>query len=144
MAEGLDEPVELPTLERLDELTYLIDHGLTVYLRYSPGPVADARHPSTDHESGLEMPGLSANPLAAPGWWSLPLADWVARRVCQYLRELTEGARPWVLTGRVIDFGPDNEPLLDDVRPIAWLSGSLVREAHHRYHERLDAGQATH
>jgi hypothetical protein len=49
-----------------------------------------------------------------------------------------------VLTGRVIDFGPDNEPLLDDVRPIAWLSGSLVREAHHRYHERLDAGQATH
>jgi len=144
MAAGLDDPFELPTLERLDELTRLIDGGLSVYLRYSPGPVADASHPSTDHESGLVMPGLSVNPLAPPRWWSLPVADWVARRVCQYLRELAEGARPWVLTGRVIDFGPDNEPLLDEVRPIAWLSRSLVREAHQRYQERLDAGQATH
>jgi len=144
MAEGPDDSFELPTLERLDELTILIDHGETVYLRYSPGPAADASHPSTDHESGLVMPGLSANPLAPPGWWSLPVADWVARRVCQYLRELAEGARPWVLTGRVIDFGPDNEPLLDEIRPIAWLSGSLVREAHRRYQERLDAGRVTH
>lgn len=53
MAEGPDDLFELPSLERLDELTGLIDGGLTVYLRYSPGPVADASHPSTDHESGL-------------------------------------------------------------------------------------------
>jgi hypothetical protein len=144
MAEGSDDLFKLPTLERLDELTRLIDGGLTVYLRYSPGPVADASHPSTDHESSLVMPGLSVNPLTPPGWWSLPVMDWVARRVCQYLRELKEGARPWVLTGQVIDFGPDNEPLVDDVRPIAWLSGSLVREAHRRYHARLNAGKATH
>jgi hypothetical protein len=144
MAEGSDDLFKLPTLERLDELTRLVDGGLTVYLRYSPGPVADASHPSTDHESSLVMPGLSVNPLTPPGWWSLPVTDWVARRVCQYLRELEEGARPWVLTGRVIDFGPDNEPLVDDVRPIAWLSGSLVREAHRRYHARLNAGKATH
>lgn len=144
MTDRPDDPFELPSLERLEELTDLIDSGLTTYLRYSPGPVADASHPSTDHESGLVMPGLSANPLAPPGWWSRPVVDWVARRVCQYLRELREGARPWVLTGRVTDFGPDNEPLLDDVRPIAWLSGSLVSEAHRHYHERLDAGHATH
>lgn len=144
MAEPTGDPFELPSLERLDELTALVDSGATVYLRYSPGPVADASHPSTDHESGLMMPGLSANPLAPPGWWSLPLMDWLARRVCQYLRELREGARPWVLTGHVIDFGPDNEPLLDEVHPIAWLSASLVDEAHRRYHECLNAGRATH
>ena len=117
---------------------------MTVYLRYSPGPVADADHPSTDHESGLVMPGLSANPLTPPGWWTLPLGDWLARRICQYLRELAENARPWILTGQVVDFGPDNEPLLDAIEPIAWLSGSLLREARQRYRERLDAGQATH
>jgi hypothetical protein len=144
MSEVPNDPFGMPTLERLDELTDLVGHQLPVYLRYSPGPIEDAAHPSTDHESGLVMPGLSANPLAPPGWWSLPVADWVARAVCQYLRELREGARPWVLTGRVLDFGPDNEPLLGDVRPIAWLSGSLVREAHQRYRERLDVGQATH
>lgn len=144
MPEEPDDSLELPVLQRLDELTVLIDSGLTIYLRYSTGPAADSSHSSTDHESGLVMPGLSANPLTPPGWWSLPSADWLARRICQYLRELTEGARPWVLTGRVIDFGPDNEPLVDDVRPIAWLSGSLLREAHQRYQERLDAGKATH
>lgn len=145
MADALgEEPLIMPTLERLDDLAVLIEHGQTVYLRYSPGPIADASHPSTDHESGLLMPGLSVNPLVVPGWWSLPVTDWLARRICQYLRELEEGARPWVLSGRVVDFGPDNEPLLDEVRPVAWLSGALVREAHQRYHERLNAGQATH
>jgi hypothetical protein len=138
------DPLGMPTLERLDELTQLMEHGVELYLRYSPGPVADAQHLSTDHESGLVMPGLSANPMRVPAWWSLPPEDWLARRVCQYLRELREGARPWVLTGRVVDFGPDNEPLLDDVEPIAWLSGELVRSAHERYRDRLDAGRATH
>jgi hypothetical protein len=135
---------EMPTLTSLGELTYLLDHGMTVYLRYSPGPEADAAHPSRDHESGLLMPGVSANPLAPPRWWTRPAEDWVARAVCQYLRELDEGARPWVLTGRVADRGPDNEPLLVDVEPVAWLSGELVREAQRRYREQLDAGQATH
>lgn len=142
--EAVEDALRMPTLERLEELSGLVGHGPTVYLRYSPGPVSDAAHPSTDHESGLLMPGLSVNPLQPPGWWSLPVEDWLARAVCQYLRELREDARPWVLSGTVIDFGPDNEPLLDEIQPIAWLSGGLVREAHQRYHARLEAGQATH
>jgi hypothetical protein len=139
-----EDPLRMPVLDRLAELTCLLDAGQPLYLRYSPGPTADMAHPSTDHESGLLMPGLAANPLDPPRWWSLPVEDWLARRVCQYLRELAEGARPWVLTGRVVDFGPDNEPLLDDIRPIAWLSASLVRQAHQHYHDRLAAGEATH
>jgi hypothetical protein len=134
----------IPTLDRLEELSQLIEQGVELYLRYSPGPAADTQHPSTDHESGLVMPGVSANPLKVPRWWSLPPEDWLARRICQYLRELAEGARPWVLTGRVVDFGPDNEPLLDEIQPVAWLSGELVRTAQRRYHDRLDAGRATH
>jgi hypothetical protein len=134
----------MPTLEQLSDLVPLVEGDLPVYLRYSPGPVSDMRHPSTDHESGLLMPGVSANPLNPPDWWTLPAEDWLARAVCQYLRELDEGARPWVLTGRVVDTGPDNEPLLVDIQPVAWLSGALVREAHQRYQDRLDAGQSTH
>jgi hypothetical protein len=135
---------DMPTLDRLDELTLLINHGEAVYLRYSPGPDADAAHPSKDHESGLLMSGVSANPLWPPRWWTRPTEDWVARAVCQYLRELGEGARPWVLTGKVNDFGPDNEPLLTEVRPIAWLSDELLDAARRHYREQLDAGQATH
>lgn len=129
------------SLRQLDELTSL---GMTPYLRYSPGPEADAAHPSTDHESGLLMPGIAVNPLASPGWWSLPQEDWLARRICQYLREEREGARPWLLSGRQVDFGPDNEPLLVDVEPVAWVDRALVDEAYERYHTRLDAGVETH
>lgn len=135
---------ELPTVRTLAELADLTDRGVAPYLRYSPGPDSDAGHSSTDHESGLRMPGVAVNPLAAPGWWTLPLEDWLARRVCQYLRERDEGARPWVLSGRRVDFGPDNEPLLVDVRPVAWLGPELVDEARERYARRLKAGAATH
>ncbi|WP_199435340.1 DUF6098 family protein [Qaidamihabitans albus] len=135
---------EMFTVHTLRELTELTSLGVAPYLRYSPGPEADAGHPSTDHESGLVMPGLAVNPLPAPGWWSLPLEDWLARRVCQYLREVREGARPWLLSGRQIDFGPDNEPLLVDIEPVAWIDSALVDEAHRRYHARLNAGSETH
>lgn len=122
----------------------LLDLGLPLYLRHSPGPEADAMHPSVDHESGLPMPGHSANPLRPPRWWTRPVEDWLASAVCQYLRELDEGARPWVLTGDVIDVGPDNEPLLVEVRPIAWLSAELVTEAQHHYRHRMRAGRSVH
>ncbi|WP_228714217.1 DUF6098 family protein [Prauserella endophytica] len=137
-------PSDMFTVHTLRELSELVGLGMAPYLRYSPGPESDASHPSTDHESGLLMPGVSVNPLAAPEWWSLPLEDWLARRVCQYLRELREGARPWVLDGKQVDFGPDNEPLLVDLQPVAWISPDLLEEARERYHSRLDAGTATH
>jgi hypothetical protein len=136
--------VEMGVLTRLDDLEALLDTEVEPYLRYSPGPESDAVHPSKDHESGLLMPGVSVNPLRPPGWWTLPVRDWLARRVCQYLRELAENARPWVLTGRRIDFGPDNEPLLVDIVPIAWLSAELVVEAHEHYRHALNAGRETH
>lgn len=132
------------SIERLAELADLMRLDVPLYLRYSPGPDADRAHPSMDHESGLPLPGHSANPLQPPSWWTLPLTDWLARRVCQYLREVREGARPWVLTGTVVDVGPDNEPLLVGVRPVAWLSDGLVQEARRHYRARLDAGKATH
>jgi hypothetical protein len=47
-----------------------------------------------------------------------------------------------VLTGEVVDFGPDNEPLLVEVRPIAWLTAELVAEAQDRYRRRMDVGRA--
>ncbi|GAA4420386.1 DUF6098 family protein [Actinokineospora soli] len=131
-------------LVTLGELVELCLSGPELYLRYSPGPEADALHPSTDHESGLLMPGVSANPLTPPPWWTLPADDWIARRVCQYLRETEEGARPWVLHGRVVDHGPDNEPLLVDIIPVAWLDRRLLAESHDRYRTRMRAGKSTH
>lgn len=132
----------MPELSRLHQLIELMDMDLRLYLRYSPGPEADAQHPSVDHESGLRMPGHSANPLHPPDWWTLPVEDWVARCICQYMDKRATGARPWVLTGEVASFGPDNEPLLVDVRPVAWLSDELLDEAQRRYRERMNVGKS--
>ncbi|WP_420481604.1 DUF6098 family protein [Actinopolymorpha pittospori] len=55
----------------------------------------------------------------------------VARQVCQYLHLATrsDNHRGWVLTGTIVGRGPDDEPTLSDVEPIAWLGEPLLTEA---------------
>lgn len=133
----------MPVVDHFDELSRLVDRGDVLYLRYSKGPAADAQDgPSRDYESGVDLPGLSVTTLSPEPWWNRPASDWVARRVCKYA-ELGEenGRRPWVLTGRVVGYGPDHEPLLVDVEPVAWLDPVVVEESHRRYHERFDPGR---
>jgi hypothetical protein len=88
---------------------------------------------SFDELTGVELPGLSANALAVEPWWQdRPLRLWLARRLYDYrhLRR-TRGAevQPWVLEGRVVGRGPDNEPLVECREPIAWLSERVIAEA---------------
>jgi hypothetical protein len=132
--------MDLPVLARLEDLADLVARQPGTYVRISDGPDADRSEQSVDYESGLQLPGLSANRLDPAAWWTRPLSDWLARQVCQYahLRGRSETHRPWVLTGVVVDRGPDDEPLLADVRPIAWLSAELVSEAARRYRDRFD------
>jgi len=114
-----------------------------LYLRYSNGPATDKGTPSYDYEAGVSMPGLSVTPLGPPRWWARPPIDWVARRVCKYL-ELGEDCpdrRPWVMAGRVTDTGPDHEPLVVDVEPIAWVGPHAVAQARQHYEDRFAAGR---
>ncbi|GAA3753972.1 hypothetical protein HDA32_004395 [Spinactinospora alkalitolerans] len=140
--EGGDAP-RLPVLRGLDELVELIEGRRGLYLRYSHGPAHDSGSLSLDYESGLELPGLSATVLDPEPWWRRPLADWLARQVCKYagIAEEGESRRAWILAGRVTARGPDHEPLLVDVDPVAWLDGAVIREAHARYEQRFDVGR---
>lgn len=135
--------MRLALLHSLAELADAVRRAPGLHVRYSAGPEADASRTSIDTESGLELPGLSVNPLDPEGWWSRPLEDWLARQLCQY-RHLAEqdGDRyAWVLRGRVAGRGPDCEPLLHDVEPVARLDETLLDEAEARYDERFDAGR---
>jgi hypothetical protein len=83
--------------------------------------------------TGTPMPGLSANPMRVEECWGeRSLRTWVARRLYDY-RHLAEkrgpGVLPWLLEGRECGHGPDNEPLVADVEPVAWLSEGVVDEA---------------
>jgi hypothetical protein len=133
---------DLPTITSLDELTELVAGRPGLFLRYSKGPDADADRPSVDYESHLRMPGLSATVLDAEPWWTSPLRDWLARQVCKYTHLGREpDRRAWVLTGRVAARGPDHEPLITDVQPVAWLDEAVIEESRAQYENAFDTGR---
>jgi hypothetical protein len=131
----------LPTIGTLAELAELVGrdpHRGSLYVRWSYGPgedLADRRpgkQTSRDALTGVVLPGLSANPLRVEPWWGdRSVRLWVARRLYDY-RHLREqrgpGVRPWVLIGRQIGRGPDNEPLVVCRRPVAWISDEALAE----------------
>lgn len=133
----------LPALTTLAELADFVRAREESYVRYSEGPGRDAAGQSRDTESGLDLPGLSVNPLHPESWWTRPLEDWLARQVCQYaeLAEKNPGRYAWVLDGRTVARGPDCEPLLADIRPLAVLTPELLDEATERYERAFDAGR---
>lgn len=133
-------------LESLRELAGLLRPERPLYVRYSKGFEHDSQESSRDGESGLELPGLSANPLDPEPWWTRPVQDWLARQLCQYqhLRETDPERHAWILAGRCIGRGPDCEPLLTEVEHIADVSAILLKEAQERYDERFHAGRQPH
>ncbi|WP_327188431.1 DUF6098 family protein [Streptomyces xinghaiensis] len=127
---------ELPVLTSLHRLADLVERVDPVFVRWSSGPRTDLRGHggvSRDSLTGVPLAGLSANPLRVEAWWGdRPTLLWVARRLYDYshLREAAgPRVRPWVLTGEEAGRGPDNEPLVARVRPVAWIAAEVIAEA---------------
>lgn len=132
------------TVVSLQGVAGLLALGLKLHLRYSAGPEADRAQSSRDYESGLVLPGLATLDLAVPAWWTRPAADWFARQICKYghLAEHDEERYAWLLTGREVGRGPDNEPLIADAVPLGRLGERVLTEAAERYHARFEVGRA--
>lgn len=135
----MSEPVRL---NELSQLVALVRSERGLHVRYSEGPEHDAAQRSVDTESGLELPGLSVNPLDAEPWWTRPVEDWLARQLCQYrhLAEKNPDRFAWILRGTLVGRGPDCEPLIRDVQPVAVLDAALLTQAETRYRTNFDAG----
>lgn len=140
---GANEPGDFARITTMADLARRVQATPGLHVRYSEGPDSDASQRSVDTESGLDLPGLSVNPLDAEGWWTRPLEDWLARQLCQYrhLAEKNPDRFAWVLRGTPAGRGPDCEPLLRDVEFVAVLDDSLLEEAERRYAEHFDAGK---
>jgi hypothetical protein len=121
------------TITTLDELTGLAQRRPRLFVRWSRGPDADAAGTSSDDLTGSRLPGLSASPLAVEPWWGdRPLRLWIARRLHDYSHlehDKGPGVRPWLLEGEECGRGPDNEPLVDSVQPVAWIADDIIAEA---------------
>ena len=111
----------------VEQLVDVVERSpVPLYVRFSSGLDDDG---SVDHVSGLSLPGLSVNPLHPPTWWrGPPVSDWVTRQVRAYhhLTKRDDDRRCWVVTGTVVERGPDNEPLLTAVETIGVLANTLV------------------
>jgi hypothetical protein len=131
------------TIDDFDELVAVVADVPNAFIRYSNGPETDAKGPSVDYEARAQLPGWSVTNLHPEPWWPHAAADWVARRVCKYaeLADKDPDRRPWILTGRVVGNGPDHEPLVVDIEPLAWVGDDAVAEATRRYRERFDVGR---
>ncbi|RSM57858.1 hypothetical protein DMH03_26280 [Amycolatopsis sp. WAC 01376] len=126
-------------LESLGELAALVRRRKGLYVRWAPSP---EHRPGTsrDELTGTELPGLSVNPLDPEPWWrDQPLELWLARRLydyCHLRHERPRETKPWVLAGRVVASGPDNEPLLTDPEPVGRISTAVLDEARGLLRER--------
>ncbi|WP_369194177.1 DUF6098 family protein [Streptomyces djakartensis] len=125
---------DLPVVRTLDELAGLVERHDGLYVRWSRGPETDLRRVSSkDDLTGVQMPGLSANPLGVEEWWEdRPVRLWVARRLFDYAHlphEKGPGVQPWVLAGREAARGPDNEPLVVEARPLCRIDQQVIVEA---------------
>ncbi|AEG42860.1 DUF6098 family protein [Isoptericola variabilis] len=129
------------TVSSLAEVADLATSRAPLFVRFSAGPEADSSEVSRDHESGCELPGLSVNPLNPEPWFDRPVQHWVARQFVQYAHLGENGRYAWVLAGRVVGRGPDCEPLVADVEPVARIPDEVVREARDLYEDVFDAGQ---
>ncbi|MEU1377414.1 DUF6098 family protein [Streptomyces triculaminicus] len=127
-------PGDLATLHSLEEVADRIRRERRLYVRWSLGPGVDLSATSSrDELTGVPLPGLSASPLDVESWWEdRPLRIWAARRLydyCHLPRTRSGHVRPWLLRGRECGRGPDNEPLVNDVEPLAWIDPRVIDEA---------------
>jgi Family of unknown function (DUF6098) len=136
-------PRELPVIRDFTELVEFVAARDDVLLRYSKGPREDAdTGPSRDYEADVDLPGLSATTVAPEPWWPRPAEDWIARRVCKYAELGEDEDRfPWLLTGEIAGWGPDHEPLVVEVQPLARVSQEALDEARQLYQERFKVGK---
>src|SRR4051794_24873903 len=135
--------VHLVVLRSLAEVVDVVRAHDAMYLRYSEGPEEDLSGGSSrDYEADVDLPGLSVTVATPEPWWPRPVEDWVARRLCKYAElGAAAGRFPWLLTGRAVGNGPDHEPLVDEVQPIARVADTAVREAVSVYRARFRAGR---
>src|SRR3990167_4272724 len=120
--------ITITTLAELEQTVSALSEGdRQVFVRYSKSPVADCRRGvSHNYAVGRDEGGLSCESLACPAWWPVngrTRRGHLAMQVRSYAYLLGQGlggTRAWVLTGREVGRGGDNEPLVADAAPIAW------------------------
>ncbi len=125
---------DVPVITSLSELAALLGRRRGLFIRWARNWDNDEDQGcSRDALTGAPLPGLSANPLDVESWWAdRPIELWAARRLYDYShirRKRGPDIKAWVLAGREVGRGPDNEPLIECADVIGIVGDAVLKEA---------------
>ena len=124
---------DLPVLDTLSQVVELCANQPNVYLRFSYTPDDRDAAARRERESGYLLPGVPAWPLCPESWWGAGSRVWVARQLARRGYLARAGAEPWLVTGEVRGRGPDCEPLIANLTPVAHIHTRVLAEADETY-----------
>lgn len=132
-AEVLPGGHELPVLDTLREVVGMCSTRDDVYLRFSYTPDDSDSSARRERESGYLLPGVPAWPLCPEPWWGAGSRTWIARQLTRHSHLAHSAIEPWLVTGQLRGRGPDCEPLIAHVTPLARVGHKALLEADESY-----------
>ncbi|WP_152190664.1 DUF6098 family protein [Georgenia satyanarayanai] len=124
---------ELPVLVTLSDVVRACSAHDDVYLRFSYSPDDSDTSNRRERESGNLLPGVPAWPMCPEPWWGAGSRTWIARQLTRHSHLVHSGIEPWLIAGQVRGRGPDCEPLIAHLRPLALVSHKVLVEADESY-----------
>lgn len=117
-----------------DGVELLAEPGPPLFLRWSSNIAMDLDlQTSLDELTGVELPGLSVQALAAEPWWGdRPRDLWWARKLGGTRPPVDRhgpAVRPWVISGKVVGTGPDGDQLLVNSDFVATVTDAMMDQA---------------
>lgn len=86
-----------------------------------------------DPDSSFRLPGAPAWSLRPESWWLDSTATWVARRLAKHASHCATTPTPTLLSGEIVSWGIDGQPLIGQYRTVATLDGDIFVEAQATY-----------
>ncbi|WP_324649998.1 DUF6098 family protein [Georgenia sp. H159] len=124
---------ELPVLHTIGQVVELCGTRTDLYVRFSYTPDDRDVAARRERESGNLLPGVPAWPLCPESWWGAGARVWIARQLARRAHLAHAGAEPWLVAGEVRGRGPDCEPLIAQINPLARINQRVLAEAEEDY-----------
>lgn len=135
-AERETEMKTIKTFEALCEVIFKMEmEGQSPFVRWSTKPTKDAQEEfrSYNYANNHFESGVSVNALIAEEWWYLNAPDQTAAKKNYIAMQVAEYSflpgKPWLMTATETDRGSDNEPVVTEIKPLAWISLNVIDEA---------------
>ncbi|ROR73827.1 DUF6098 family protein [Bogoriella caseilytica] len=127
-------PASSPPLRSIGQIVLLMQTVGPLYLHVpDPHSIGSRDGEFRDPESTFRLPGAPAWSLQPESWWLDSTATWVARRLARHATHAATAPAPTLLSGEIVSWGIDGQPLIGGHRTVAFLDADVFVEAQATY-----------